>query len=155
MCRDVFSMSLRGGGMVRSVLPVRFTPLRNCARTFCHGTRTTYFNNVSDCCAPFMQLRGSNFQGGSIHRVTPRDGRIPRLIPRLVTPSVRGTRAVLSLFVRGKCGRTSVGLNYPFPLLTGQRGNSNVLPCPSRIGALLKLALGCPRVDFSMGVELN
>lgn len=146
---------LPGGCYVPTALPVRFTPLRKCASTVCHGTRSTVFNKVSACCAPFVQLSGKAFQGESIQSVRPKAGRIPRLVPRLVKRRRRGIRAVLSLFARGKCGRMSVGVKYPFPVLTGHRGNSNVLPFPRRMRGLLRVARECPRVDFSIGVHLK
>lgn len=136
-------------------LPVRLTPLRNCARTTCHGTRTTIFNNISICRAPFMQVSQKRFHRGSMQSVLPRGGQIPRLVPRLVTSRVSGARQVVTLFVRRNCQRVSVGLNYPFPVLTGQRYKSNVLPRPSGIRALLGRVRRCPNIDFSMGVHLK
>lgn len=140
----------------RGVLPVRFTPLRNCASTICQQTRTHVFNNVRACCSPFMHVRRKRVQQGSTHSVRPSGGPSLRLVPRLVTPSTSGLRRVVSLFVRGKCRRTSVGLNYPFPVLTQHRGNYNVLPCPRRIGTLLSRTVSQrPSVHFSIGLHLN
>ncbi len=85
----------------------------------------------------------------------PRRGAMKRLIPRLITTSTSRTRLLIEPFGRFNFRRMSLGVKYTFPTVTGGEGKYNVLPCPRRIGSLLRVVRQRPSVSFSMGVQLK